>query len=274
MINVVTNQKIRLIPIIGGDRLAKGYIKLHRELQGHWLWDKKPFSPGQAWIDLLMMANHESKKFPLGIELVEVERGSLITSEIKLMDRWGWSKTKVRDFLNLLQNDSMLVKKTDHKKTTLTLCNYSDWQDTETTEEPKKDQKKTIKKPKKDTNKNEEECKECKEDIYSSYTSNPDLLKALRDFEDMRISLKNGKFGDQAKKILLTELNKLADTDEKKISILEQSILNNWKGVFPLKSNNQQKLAQQKPVSNFEGRKYDANSLEAQLLARGKRDLG
>jgi hypothetical protein len=34
------------------------------------------------------------------------------------------------------------------------------------------------------------------------------------------------------------------------------------------------KLAQQKPVSNFEGRKYDANSLEAQLLARGKRDLG
>jgi hypothetical protein len=34
------------------------------------------------------------------------------------------------------------------------------------------------------------------------------------------------------------------------------------------------KLAQQKPVSNFEGRKYDANSLEAQLLARSKRDLG
>lgn len=144
----------------------KGYIKLYREMQSHWLWDKKPFSQGQAWIDILLIANHDTKKFPFGSELIEVERGSLVTSELKLMERWGWSKTKVRDFLDLLQKDKMLTKKTDRKKTTLTVCNYNTWQDSETTEEPKKDHKKTIERPKKDTNKNVKNEEECKEDIY------------------------------------------------------------------------------------------------------------
>ena len=146
----------------------KGYIKLHREISDHWLWDEKPFSKGQAWIDILLMANHDTKKFTLGNELIEVERGSCITSELKLMDRWGWSKTKVRDFLELLQKDKMLVKKSDKKKTALTVCNYCVWQDSETTEKPQKNHRKTTERPHKNTNKNEEECKEVKKDIYIS----------------------------------------------------------------------------------------------------------
>ena len=245
----------------------KGYIKLHREISDHWLWDEKPFSKGQAWIDILLMANHDTKKFTLGNELIEVERGSCITSELKLMDRWGWSKTKVRDFLELLQKDKMLVKKSDKKKTALTVCNYCVWQDSETTEKPQKNHRKTTERPHKNTNKNEEECKEVKKDIYSDYTENPNLLKALKDFEIMRNSMKNGKFTDQAKKLLLTELNKLADTDEKKIAILEQSIFNGWKGVFPLK----QGQAQKNGFDNFEGRKYDGKALEAAWVEKSRK---
>ena len=95
----------------------EGWIKAHRNLQQHYLWQDKPFSKGQAWIDLILLANHKDNKFILGNEAIEVERGSFVTSEIKLMDRWGWSKSKVRDFLKLLQNDSMLIKKTERKKT-------------------------------------------------------------------------------------------------------------------------------------------------------------
>lgn len=132
----------------------EGWIKTHRSIQQHYLWQDKPFSKGQAWLDILLLANHKDNKFILGNEVVEVERGSFITSEIKLMNRWGWSKSKVRGFLQLLQNDSMVVKKTDRKKTTLKVLNYNVWQDSETTEEPIKDHKKTTKKPQKDTNKN------------------------------------------------------------------------------------------------------------------------
>ena len=124
-----------------------GWISIHRKIQGHWLWAEKPYSKGQAWIDLLLSANHEDCKFLLGNQLIEVKRGDVVTSEVKLMDKWGWSKTKVRSFLVLLERDSMIVKKTDHKKTTLSLVNYGVWQDYQTAKEPEKNRKETSEEP-------------------------------------------------------------------------------------------------------------------------------
>lgn len=105
-----------------------GWISLHRQIQEHWLWQDKPFSKGQAWIDLLLLVNYEDNKFLLGNELIEVKRGSRITSIRKLCDRWGWSNTKVKKFLEILEKDKMLEVKSDTKKTTLTVVNYNDYQ--------------------------------------------------------------------------------------------------------------------------------------------------
>jgi DNA replication protein DnaD len=62
----------------------------------------------------------------LGNELVFVNRGSFITSEIKLMQRWGWGKEKTRNFLKMLQDDGMIIKISDRKKTTIIILNYND----------------------------------------------------------------------------------------------------------------------------------------------------
>lgn len=134
---------------------SQGWISLSRKVRDCWIWQDKPFSKGQAWVDMLLSANHEDKKFLLGNELVEVKRGSFITSEHKLMDKWGWSKTKVRAFLLLLENDSMIVKISDKKKTTINIVNYSDYQDSQTTKEPQKNHEETTKEPQKDPNNNE-----------------------------------------------------------------------------------------------------------------------
>lgn len=141
-----------------------GWIKLHRSMRTHWIYNEKPFSKFQAWMDILLSANHKDNKFVLGTELLEVERGSFITSELKLMERWGWSKTKVRSFLELLENDKMIIKLSDRKKTTLTIVNYDVYQDRETTERPQENHEKTIKKPIKDTNKNDKKEKNEKND--------------------------------------------------------------------------------------------------------------
>lgn len=93
----------------------KGWISLHRRIRDHWIWQEKPFDKRSAWIDLLMMANHQENKFLLGSELIEIQRGSFVTSELKLMERWGWSKTKLRNFLKLLEEDGMLIKKQTKK---------------------------------------------------------------------------------------------------------------------------------------------------------------
>lgn len=127
-----------------------GWISIHRKMQNHWLWQEKPFDKRSAWIDLILLANYKDNKFLLGNELIEVNRGSFIISELKLMERWGWSKTKVRNFLKLLEGDNMIIKKSDTKKTTLTIVNYNDYQDVETTRRPVEDHEKTTREPLKD----------------------------------------------------------------------------------------------------------------------------
>ena len=42
---------------------------------------------------------------------------------------------------------------------------------------------------------------------------------------------------DRAIILMLKKLDDLASDDETKIAILNQSILNSWKGIFPLKDN-------------------------------------
>ncbi|WP_322020128.1 hypothetical protein [Clostridium butyricum] len=52
-----------------------GWQKIYRDIQDHWLWEDKPFSRGQAWIDLILLVNHEDNKTLIDGELIEVKRG-------------------------------------------------------------------------------------------------------------------------------------------------------------------------------------------------------
>lgn len=121
-----------------------GWIKIHRSITGNPLWTDKPFSRGQAWIDILLRVNYEDKEIMLGGNITNVKRGSFITSELKLMDRWGWSKKKVRAFLSLLENENMIVRYATQKGTTITVVNYSIYQDFGTAQEPLGNRKETV----------------------------------------------------------------------------------------------------------------------------------
>ena len=134
--------------------MATGWICLHRQIFDNWIWDDRPYAYGQAWIDILLLANHDQSKFLLGNELVSVERGEFITSELKLMERWGWSKTKVRNFLALLESDDMIVKKADRKKTTIKVLNYSTYNISQTEKKPPENHERTAREPREDTNNN------------------------------------------------------------------------------------------------------------------------
>jgi len=108
------------------------YFIVNRSIVKHWVWDDKPFSKGQAWIDMIRMANSQDKKIPYKGELVVVKRGSFITSLAKLSEKWGWSINKTRLFITHLKNDEMLVSIKvsikDNKKHRYILTNYEDFQ--------------------------------------------------------------------------------------------------------------------------------------------------
>ena len=142
---------------------SEGWIKLHRCIRSNWVWNDKPFSRGQAFLDLLLMVNHEDKKIIFNGSLTEVKRGSCITSIRKLGDKWGWSNKKVKMFLDQLQSDQMITYESNTKRTLVTIEKYDLYQSKETpkeqqsfTEETQKHIKSTTEAYQKHTNKNEE----------------------------------------------------------------------------------------------------------------------
>lgn len=143
----------------------EGWAKIYRSLSGHWLWEDKPFSKGQAWIDLLLLVNHSEKKTMIDGRLETVSVGQTITSTRKLCDRWGWSNTKVRNFLKMLENESMIIVKSDSKKTVINIVNYSVYQDSDNKKATVKRQSSDSETAVKHTNKNEKNEKNEKNNI-------------------------------------------------------------------------------------------------------------
>ena len=149
----------------------KGWIRIYRSLTEHWIWSDKPFSKGQAWIDLLLLANHTERKITVGNEIVDLKPGEFITSEVKLMERWGWGKTKVRTFLKQLENDNMIVKKPNRKQTTVSIVNYTVFQGSKTKTKPLPNREQTADKPPANTNKELKELEELKSVIGERYNT-------------------------------------------------------------------------------------------------------
>jgi hypothetical protein len=149
-----------------GEVIMQGWIKLYRQIQDHWLYkEKRIFSKYEAWIDLLMMASHKDTKCIHGTKLIELEKGNFVTSELKLMERWKWGKSKLRSYLELLEKDRMIIKNSDRKKTTIIIYNYCVYHDSEPDSHIQTDYEQTADRPLTDTIKNVKNEKNDKERV-------------------------------------------------------------------------------------------------------------
>ena len=93
-------------------------------------------------------------------------------------------------------------------------------------------------------------------DIFSSYTANADLIDALYSFLEMRNTLKP-KPTTKAIQLVLNKLDKITSDDSVKIQILENSIMHGWKGVFPLKAQQGERVNEPTYRIDPEGNKRD-----------------
>lgn len=160
--------------------MSQGYIKLHRQLQDHWLWkEDRTFSRAEAWIDLLLLVNHSDAKTVFGTSLINIKKGSRITSIRQLCDRWNWSNTKVKRFLELLQSDGMIVYKSDAKKTVVTIVNWDLYQCVNDAKTTQKRRKNVTDASLTHTNKNEKNEKNEKND--NSYTPYKKIMELYND---------------------------------------------------------------------------------------------
>ena len=104
-----------------------GWICLHRGIQSHWIYADA--NKLKAWLDLLLTANIEDKKFMIKSQMITCKRGQLAVSQKTLEQRWKWSRNQVRHFLELLENDGMITIESNHLTSIITICNYREFQD-------------------------------------------------------------------------------------------------------------------------------------------------
>ena len=108
----------------------KGWIKLYRQVTDTYIWAaNEPFDRRSAWIDLLLMANHEERSFLLrNGKNQTVKEGQLFTSTGHLAQRWHWSRGRVNRYLGLLSEQGMVTVSGTPSGTLLTLVKYGDFQ--------------------------------------------------------------------------------------------------------------------------------------------------
>lgn len=148
--------------------MAYGWISIHRKIQDNLIWNDKPFNRGAAWIDLLLLANHEDRQVLFNGNAIRVKRGEKVTSLRQLSERWGWSITKVKKFLNLLSDEKMISYKSDSKKTVYNIVNYEVYQNSENT---KSNTEITLKENRNKTEINQKEIKK-KQTIMNNNINN------------------------------------------------------------------------------------------------------
>lgn len=117
--------------------MNRGFFKLHRRIFTHWLWkEPRSMSKFEAFMDLLQLAAFEPTKRLVSGKFISVPIGGVVASERFLSERWKWSRTKIRNFLRVLQEDDMIELRKDQQETIVCLLNYESYNTTQTAKEP------------------------------------------------------------------------------------------------------------------------------------------
>lgn len=215
--------------------MSQGYIKLHRGIRDCWVWqDSEPFTKRDAWIDILLSANHTDKKIMFEGKLRTIHAGQFHTSIMKLSQRWKWDRRKVTNFLRVLEDDEMCTTDSTTHGTTITVVNWAKYQLECTTDSTTNSTTLcTTDVQPMYTNNND---KECKRNINNnkSFVEDPELNDSIKDFIEHRKKLKR-PMTDKAVDLFIKKLDKMADTTSDKIAIINNAIERGWQSVYPLK---------------------------------------
>ena len=239
--------------------MHRGYVKLYRRLRDSDFWLSEKFTGPQAWVDLLMLANHKDTFFKARGQRIDVKRGQIAYSEVTLAERWKWSRGKVRRFLKELS--SKTVQQIVHQKTNvttlITILNWEQYQvDGTALDTPDSTADST---PDGTHLKNEKNVKNKRRESVPG-NGIPDWIpKDLwADFKEFRIRIK-APLTNRAVKNIISELEKFKNEGQNPEAVINQSITRGWRGVFPIKPDG---INNQAPVFN---QNQEKNRLNEQL---------
>lgn len=106
----------------------RGWIKLSRLIaESAEFWEIKPLPPILAMIDLFLLVNSRIGKIFFDDSELWLGKGERLISLEQLSDRWGWSVTKVRTYLDKWNVGRRLVGKARKKATIVDVSDCFYW---------------------------------------------------------------------------------------------------------------------------------------------------
>jgi DNA replication protein DnaD len=154
----------------------KGWISLHRKIINNPIFtERRTFSKFEAWIWLLLRANHSEGKVLIGNHMIQVKRGSFVTSQHQLCKQFNWGTTKLRAYLKLMESEQMIEVSALRKATCITICNYESYQNLQTDNKSDSNHKQTTDKLQSKPNNNVKQ----KETIQQRETNFVTLVKDI-----------------------------------------------------------------------------------------------
>ena len=154
-----------------------GWIKIHRQIQKHWVWDNPDYF--KAWIAILLTVNHEENKVVIHGELFNCGRGESLLSLANWTKTFGsgWSIQRTRTFFNLLEKDKMINTEGCRKTTRLKVCNYESYQEVKQTNNRQTTDKQQTNNKQITTNKNDKNDKKNNIDIQQAENLDESYIK-------------------------------------------------------------------------------------------------
>jgi hypothetical protein len=215
----------------------EGWIKIHRQIKEHWIWNDAMYL--KAWLGILLSVNHEDKKTLIQGELIECKRGQSILSLAGWSKCFGdkWTIQRVRTFFELLKKDQMISAEGLRKTTRITVCNYDSYQIIQQTKNKQTTSRQQADNNEITTNKNKEEGIKNEK----KYIDDVELNVLFEKFLEMRRMIKKPA-SDYAIQLLIAKLNKISQNKEQQKAIIEQSIIKNYQGLFPVVNNNKPQM--------------------------------
>lgn len=233
--------------------MSEGWIKLNGKIL-KWEWWDDPVT-AHLFVHLLLKANWKDGRW----RGIDVPRGSFITSTEKLANETGLSIQQIRTALKKLEETGEVNKQTTSRYTHIFVQNYCLYQDEQQANQQAKQQasnKQITNKQQANnkqattiedyikTNKTKEEGKTLTDDktykdgVY--FPNDEKLNSAFADYVDTRKKIKS-PMTDRAVDLAISKLMKLSNGDnDTAIEILNNSIVNGWKGLYPLKETKKQ----------------------------------
>lgn len=254
----------------GNTDMSNGWIKLYRQLQDCPIWYGERFSKGQAWVDLLLLANHSDKKTLFNGEIIRIGRGQYLTSMVKLAEKWSWNRKTVSSYLNMLEKEKMITRVSDNTKTLITIENYENYQGCEETDgqlntqpngQPIGQQRDNPLDSRTDTNKNIKNDKNINNNIVGANPTRKIFIPPTVNEVQAYCNERNNNVDAQ----------KFVDFYECKGWMVGKNKMKDWKAAIRnwerMDNSKSKTVSPKKSKQSFDQRTYDYDELERQLIA-------